>query len=66
MHYRLSAQKDEAAAAVLRETLKHLAAKPEMQRDITRLGSACCRPEKPGLLHGAPQPQAIDPSHQPH
>jgi ArsR family transcriptional regulator len=66
MHYRLSVPKDEAAAALLRETLKHLAARPEMQRDVTRLGSACCRPEKFELLHGAPQPQAIHPSHRPH
>lgn len=59
MHYRLAMPKDEAAAAVLRETLKHLAVKPEMQRDIARLGSACCKPEKFELLQGAPQPQAI-------
>ena len=59
MHYRLSMPRDEAAAGVLRETLKHLAVKPEMQRDIARLGSVCCRPEKFELLQGAPQPQAI-------
>lgn len=59
IHYRLSIPKDEAAAGVLRETLKHLASKPEMQRDIVRLGSACCRPEKFELLQGAPQPQSI-------
>jgi ArsR family transcriptional regulator len=56
IHYRLSIPRDEAAAGVLRETLKHLAVKPEMQRDVAKLGSACCTPE------GAPQPQAIDPS----
>jgi ArsR family transcriptional regulator, arsenate/arsenite/antimonite-responsive transcriptional repressor len=66
MHYRLSVPRDEAAAGVLRETLKHLAAKPEMQRDFARLGSACCRPETFELLHGAPQPQAIDESLGPH
>jgi|SRR5579872_42036 len=59
MHYRLSMPKDEASAAILQETLKHLQTKPEMQRDIARLGSACCRPEKFVLLQGAPQPQAI-------
>lgn len=59
MHYRLSMPRDEAAAWILRETLKHLQIKPEMQRDIARLGSACCRPEKFELLQGAPQPQAI-------
>jgi ArsR family transcriptional regulator, arsenate/arsenite/antimonite-responsive transcriptional repressor len=62
MHYRLSMPRDEAAADVLRETLKHLAISPEMQRDLAKLGSACCRPEKFELLQGAPQPQSIDPS----
>src|SRR5271165_341066 len=42
MHYRLTVPGDEAVAAVLRETLKHLAIRPEMQRDIAKLGSACC------------------------
>jgi ArsR family transcriptional regulator, arsenate/arsenite/antimonite-responsive transcriptional repressor len=59
MHYRLSMPRDESAAAVLQETLKHLAVKAEMQRDISKLGSACCSPEKFELLRGAPQPQAI-------
>ena len=59
MHYRLAAPRDQAAAGVLRETLKHLAARPEMQRDIAKLGSTCCKPEKFVLLQGAPQPQAI-------
>jgi ArsR family transcriptional regulator, arsenate/arsenite/antimonite-responsive transcriptional repressor len=66
MHYRLSVARDEAVAGVLRETLKHLAVGPEMQRDIARLGSACCRPEKFELLQGAPQPQAIDQTLGPH
>jgi ArsR family transcriptional regulator len=59
MHYRLAAPKDEAVAGVLRETLKHLAAKAEMQRDIAKLGSACCKPEKFELLQDAPQPHVI-------
>jgi ArsR family transcriptional regulator len=59
IHYRLSMPKDDAAASILRETLKHLRIRPEMQRDIARLGSACCRPEKFVLLQGAPQPQAV-------
>ena len=59
MHYRLTVPKDEAAAALLRETLKHLAARPEMQRDTTRMGSACCRPEKFELLQRAPAPQPL-------
>jgi ArsR family transcriptional regulator len=56
MHYRLSIPKDETAAAILQETVKHLGAKPEMQRDSARLSSACCTPEKFDLLQGAPLP----------
>ena len=59
IHYRLQMPKDEAAAAILQETLKHLHAQPEMRRDIARLSSACCSPEKFDLLQSAPQPQAI-------
>ena len=59
MHYRFFMPRDEAAASILRETLKHLRDNPEMQRDAARLSSACCRPEKFDLLQGAPQPKAI-------
>lgn len=40
MHYRLTIPKDEVAARILRETLKHLREKPEMKRDLARLNSA--------------------------
>jgi ArsR family transcriptional regulator len=56
MHYRLAWPADEAGAAVLRETLRHLRRKPEAQRDLARLGSACCAPEKYVLLRAAPRP----------
>src|SRR6202521_278625 len=46
MHYRLAIPRDAAAAAVLQETVKNLARKPEMQRDIARLSSACCQPQR--------------------
>jgi hypothetical protein len=59
MHYRLAAPRDEAVAGVLRETLKRLAIEPGMQRDIVKLGSACCRPDKFELLQSAPPPKAI-------
>jgi ArsR family transcriptional regulator len=59
MHYRLAMPKDKAAAAILQETVKRLAVQPEMQRDIVRLGSACCKPQRFELLHGAPPPQPI-------
>jgi ArsR family transcriptional regulator, arsenate/arsenite/antimonite-responsive transcriptional repressor len=60
MHYRLSFLGDETAAAILKQTLKHLGVRPEMQRDVARLSSVCCKPEKFDLLQGAPLPQAID------
>jgi ArsR family transcriptional regulator len=59
MHYRLVAPKDQAAASILRETLKHLNKKPEMRRDVSRLSSACCAPQKYELLQAAPQPAVL-------
>lgn len=56
MHYRLSAPNDKVAANILGETLRHLRKMPEMKRDISRLDSACCSPQKFDLLEGAPQP----------
>jgi ArsR family transcriptional regulator len=62
MHYRLAIPRDQVAARILRETLKHLRAKPEMQRDILRLRSACCVPQKFELLQGAPLPALLSAS----
>jgi ArsR family transcriptional regulator, arsenate/arsenite/antimonite-responsive transcriptional repressor len=59
MHYRLAMPKDEAAASILRETLKHLKKAPEMRRDVSRLSSACCTPQKYELLQSAPQPAPL-------
>lgn len=59
MHYRLAVPRDEAAASILREALRHLREKPEMQRDIARLSSVCCAPQKFVLLQGAPQPALV-------
>ena len=56
MHYRLAVPRDQAAAVILRETLKHLRSKPEMRRDIARLSSACCAPAKYEVFAHAPQP----------
>ena len=60
IHYRLSIPKDEVAAVILRETVKHLGARHEMQRDTARLASACCQPKRFELLQAAPQPQEIE------
>ena len=59
MHYRLAIPQDKVAARILSETIEHLRTRPEMRRDIARLSSACCAPQKFALLHGAPTPQAI-------
>jgi ArsR family transcriptional regulator len=56
MHYRLAIPRDEVAARILRETLKHLREKAEMQSDTLRLRSACCTPQKYAVLQGAPLP----------
>ena len=59
MHYRLTIPKDEVASRILRETLRHLKEKPEMKRDVARLSSACCAPQKYVLLQSAPQPAIL-------
>lgn len=59
MHYRLVVPGDSAAAGILRVTLEHLKNVPEMRRDLARLGSACCAPEKFEVLRRAPQPVAV-------
>lgn len=59
MHYRLAIPHEPVSAGILRVTLEHLKSLPQMQRDLARLGSACCAPEKFDALRGAPQPVAI-------
>jgi ArsR family transcriptional regulator len=59
MHYRLAIPGDQAAAGILRETLRHLKEKPEMRKDLSRLTTACCAPQKYELLQGAPQPAVL-------
>jgi hypothetical protein len=57
IYYRLSGVN--AAASILRETLKQLKKKPEMRRDVARLSAACCAPQKYELLQAAPQPAVL-------
>jgi len=59
MHYRLVIPADPVVAAILRATIESLRTRPEMQRDLARLGSACCAPERFEALRGAPQPVVI-------
>ena len=60
MHYRLANPGDEGAARILREALRHLRERPEMKRDVARLSSACCAPQKYELLQDAPQPALVN------
>lgn len=62
MHYRLAAPREPVAAEILRATLVHLKSLAQMQRDLARLGSACCAPQRFVELRGAPQPVAIAPA----
>jgi len=59
MHYRVLVPRDEAAAAILRETLAHLRVRPDMQRDLTKLTDTCCNPGLLELPQEAPQPSAF-------
>jgi ArsR family transcriptional regulator len=59
MHYRLVVPKNKAALAILRETLKHFTENPEMRRDLSRLSSACCVPQKFNAIQDAPQPASL-------
>ncbi|MGH9709334.1 MAG: ArsR/SmtB family transcription factor [Candidatus Acidiferrales bacterium] len=61
MHYRLKIPKNGAPAKILRETLNHLREEPEMRRDVARLSSACCAPQKYQNLRDAPPPEHISP-----
>jgi ArsR family transcriptional regulator len=59
MHYRIAIPKDPCASRILKEVLASLRADREMQRDLDRLNSACCSPQKSVLLQGAPLPARI-------
>ena len=59
MHYRLRTPSDEAATAVLRETLRQVRAMPAMRRDVARLAAACCAPQRFEVPAAAPQPQEL-------
>src|SRR5215470_20073580 len=59
MHYRLVMPTDKSAAAILRETLRHLSDDREMRQDRARLRSACCAPQTTGLPLTAPLPAVL-------
>ena len=59
MHYRLLVPSDEAASAILHETLTHLRQRTDMQRDLARLTATCCNPSPLEPPRRAPQPSAV-------
>ena len=59
MHYRLVVPQDAVASSILKETLKHLRERPDMQREFTKLGTACCKPGEFELPQRAPQPSLV-------
>jgi ArsR family transcriptional regulator len=59
IHYRLRAPDDEAAAAILREVLRTLQPMPAMRRDVSRLTSACCTPQRFEVPAAAPAPHEL-------
>jgi len=63
IHYRLRAPDDEAAAAILREVLRTLQPLPAMRRDVSRLTSACCTPQRFEVPAAAPAPHELPPQH---
>jgi ArsR family transcriptional regulator, arsenate/arsenite/antimonite-responsive transcriptional repressor len=60
MHYRIVAPAHPGAARILRETLAVVREEKEMQKDLARLGRACCAPQKVAALDGAPLPMPIE------
>jgi ArsR family transcriptional regulator len=59
IHYRLTVPQDAVASSILQETLKHLRARPEMLRELTKLDSACCKPDSFELPPNAPLPAIV-------
>src|ERR1700736_3377525 len=56
MHYRVVIPQDAISSSILKETLKHLRERPDMQRDYARLDSACCKPRDFELPKKVPLP----------
>jgi ArsR family transcriptional regulator len=59
MHYRIVEPEEPHAARVMREVMEWLAQDQEMQRDRERLIRACCAPQPPVQLRGAPRPASL-------
>jgi ArsR family transcriptional regulator len=59
MHYRIVEPDEPHAARVMREVMEWMAQDAEMQRDRQRLIRACCAPQPPVQLRGAPRPASL-------
>ncbi len=60
IHYRLVVPQDVAAGSILKETLKHLRKRRDLQHDLAKLESACCKPSEFAPLERAPQPSIVN------
>lgn len=56
MHYRIVVPKRAGATRILSETLSVLTCDKAMQADLAKLKRACCAPQIPPALDGAPLP----------
>jgi ArsR family transcriptional regulator len=60
VHYRLIEPADEAAAEIMRATLRRLRTRPDMCSDADALSAvACCAPGTPVQLQTAPRPAKV-------
>jgi len=59
MHYKITPPENENLRIVLNETIKSLAAQPEMQKEHENLVKACCSPQVPVTISHAPKPEAL-------
>jgi len=59
MHYRLIAPGDAVASAILKETLAHLRQMPDMQGELAKIETSCCKPDSSERPRQAPQPSIL-------
>ena len=60
MHYRIDRGLPATVQRLLDEALDALSSDLQLQRDLERLTRACCQPQRPITLQGAPVPAGID------
>lgn len=60
IHYSIVAPKHAGAARIFSETLSVLREAKPMQADVVKLTKACCAPQRPPALEGAPLPTPVE------